>query len=184
MSARARKTAPRLQVLASALWLAASAGGCEGGGDTGSEAPAQRPVAPSAAPVDRLAPDELGASKHSAHGLALPRGMRLATRSGNSIHAVGKLPAPKVEQYLRQHVRAASIELVGSKTIFHQAKFSGAEPGRSYEVELERLGYGRSKIVVRDTTKEKAEPGLSEEERWRQAGLTPDGKLLNPSALE
>ena len=184
MSSRGRRpTLPQL-ALAATLVLSASATGCGRDPEPTSPAPAPDRLAASSAPVDRLAPDELGASKETAHGLALPRGMRLATRSGRAVHAVGKLPAPKVEQYLRRHVRAASVELVGSKTIFHKAKFSGAEPDRSYEVELERLGYGRSKIVVRDTTKEKAEPGLTEAERWRQAGLTPDGKPLDPNALE
>ena len=41
---------------------------------------------------------------------------------------------------------------------------------------------GRVEMVVRDRTPPPVEEGLTEEERWRQAGMTPDGKVLPEQA--
>ena len=43
---------------------------------------------------------------------------------------------------------------------------------------------GITRLIIRDTTKPKVVPGLSDAERWRQAGLTPQGRPLDPKAFE
>ena len=38
-------------------------------------------------------------------------------------------------------------------------------------------GDARSEMTIRDVTPPPVEPGLSEEERWRKAGFSPQGKI-------
>ena len=44
-------------------------------------------------------------------------------------------------------------------------------------------GY-RSEMIVRDTTPAPVEPGLTEEQRWQKAGLTPSGQIADPKKLQ
>ncbi len=45
-------------------------------------------------------------------------------------------------------------------------------------------GEYRSEKVVNDVSGVPAEPGLSDEERWRKPGFTPEGKPLGPMQLQ
>ncbi len=38
--------------------------------------------------------------------------------------------------------------------------------------------------MIKDITPPPLEPGLTDEERWKKAGLTPDGKPIDPKKLE
>jgi hypothetical protein len=52
-------------------------------------------------------------------------------------------------------------------------------PGRKLRIEV-ASGNGDTELIIRDVTPLSIEPGLTEEERWKKAGLKPSGGLLNP----
>jgi hypothetical protein len=159
--------------LALGIWA-----GCGRGGT-----PAVRPdaAAASAVPVDRLRPGELAPGSQEAFGLLLPRGMRVAQRFEKAVYAEGDLDAAAVASFLRERVTAGRIELARNRTVFSQVRLPGTS--RYYQVEV--IGGRRPcRVVVRDMTPEPTSAGLSEQERWRRAGLSPDGGLLDPDALK
>ena len=142
------------------------------------------PGASSAKPVDRLAPGELAPGKSDAFGLVLPRKMRLDAKSPRTAHASGKVTPEALANYVRKHVVVSHVELGAARTIFPRARITGGLPNKVYRIEVIASRAGYTKLVVRDITRPPAAQGLSEEERWRRAGFTPDGKPINMKALE
>jgi hypothetical protein len=139
-------------------------------------------AATSAVPVDRLRPGELAPGSQEAFGVLLPRGMRVTQRFAKSAYAEGDLEAAEVASFLRERVTAGRIELAGTKTVFSQVRL----PGQNRDYQIEVMGGRRScRVVVRDVTAEPGDAaGLSEEERWKRAGMSPEGGLLDPDALK
>jgi hypothetical protein len=62
-------------------------------------------------------------------------------------------------------------------------RIKSGDPSRKYVFELVR-DHRRTLLVIRDKTPAPIVEGLSEQDRWRRAGLTPDGQQLDPLKLE
>jgi hypothetical protein len=187
VSARAQQPDPgcvTLRRLALGLLLAL-AGACDSDPPViparPAEAGARSQQAPK--PVDRLAPGELAPGTDEAFGLTLPRVMRVEARFPRTVHAVGKASAEAVANYVRERVSVRRVELGAARTIFPQARILGAAPHRVVRIEV-LTSRGRCKLVVRDVTRKAATQGLTEADRWRQAGISPEGKPLNWRDLE
>jgi hypothetical protein len=61
------------------------------------------------------------------------------------------------------------------------------DPARRLSIEVRAakpLGTVRSEMVIRDVTPPPVEPGLTDEQRWQKAGLSPSGAVLAPQKLE
>jgi hypothetical protein len=142
-------------------------------------------AAPSAVPVDRLAPGELAPGQVALFGLLLPRGMQLQGQFDDQGYAFGPLDAEAVANYVRTHVDVARVEVGAARTIFPAARVKAAKDEHIYRIEVVREG-AATRVVMADVTPKpprKLEP-MSDAERWRRAGFTPDGKPLDPKALE
>lgn len=145
--------------------------------------------APSASLVpktpDRLAPGELAEGKSDLFGLKLPIGMKTEANFPTSGQASGRVSVEQLTNYLRQRLDVARVELAGSHTVFDKAAIRGAPPDRRFRVEIVPKGRD-TKLVVEwlNPKKPPAAKGISEQERWKRAGLGPDGKMLNPQELE
>ncbi len=142
-------------------------------------------AASSAAPVDRLAPSELAPGDMALFGLVLPEGMQVQGQFIDSGFAFGALNAEAVANYVRTRVDVARVEIGAARTIFPAARIQGGAPDRVYRIEVVHEGPA-TRIVMQDTTPappKHLEP-MSDEERWRRAGFSPNGKPLNPKALE
>ena len=100
----------------------------------------------------------------------------------DAVFAVGEIPAERVANYVRARVLAGNVETGPAKTIFSRATVKSA-PQRVIRIEVVSRAHV-SELVVRDETRQPPERGLSVEERWRRNGLTPDGKVLDPTHLE
>ncbi|AUX21342.1 hypothetical protein SOCEGT47_018240 [Sorangium cellulosum] len=151
------------------------------------DADAPPPPAPTAAPaprppVDQVLPGELAEGVEQAFGLPIPRRMRVSARFSDAVFATGEISAERVANYVRTRVLAGRVETGPGKTIFAQATVKSA-PQRKVRIEVVSRAHV-SELVVRDETRPPPEPGLSVEERWRRHGLTPDGKVLDPTRLE
>jgi hypothetical protein len=108
--------------------------------------------------------------------------MRIRARFSDAVFAVGDIPAERLSNYVRARVLAGSVETGPTKTVFARATLKDA-PQRMLRIEVVARAHV-SELVVRDETRPPPEQGLSVEERWRRNGLTPDGKVIDPTRLE
>jgi hypothetical protein len=141
-------------------------------------------VRPSALPLDHLAEGELAPSKQEVFGFPVPVGMRLENNLGDRAYLLGRIPPEHVANYVRQHVVVSHVELGAARTVFPQARIKGGPAGRVYTLEVvpDRLG---TRLIIKDVTPPPPPPpGLTEEERWRAAGMSPDGRPLDLKKLE
>jgi hypothetical protein len=126
--------------------------------------------------VDSVPEGELAEGAIDAFGLKLPRPMKLKAKLLDTIFATAGLSLERVSNYVRERVEAERIETGPKKTVFRGAKVEGTS--RVLHIEVIARSSNIVDLVVRDQTQKPAPQGLTEEERWRQAGLTPDGRVL------
>lgn len=145
-------------------------------------APAPAPsIAPP--PPDQLAPGELAEGTLDAFGLKLPRIMKVDTRFPDAVFASGEASHKDVVSYIRERVVSEKVETLQTKTTFEGATLKSA-PTKKMRIEVIVHARGVVKLVIRDETRPPAKPGLTEEERWKEVGMTPQGELLDPTHLQ
>ena len=137
----------------------------------------------SASAADRLAPGELQVGLVDAFGLKLPAGMRVERRYRDAVHATGKIRPEDVSNYLRQRVAVTHVEVGAARTVFPKVRIKGGDAKRTYRLEVVARR-GTTLLVVQDITPPPTPKGLSDAERWKRAGMTPDGKPLDMKKLE
>jgi len=134
-------------------------------------------------PDDRLAPDELAAGNAEVWGFVVPREMRVEHRYKEVTHLIGAVKPDALANYVRERVLVSHVEIGAARTIFPDARIKAGAADRVYELDVIPEP-GITRLVIRDTTPPKIQPGLTDAERWRQAGLTPEGRPLDPKAFE
>lgn len=140
-------------------------------------------AASSGKPIDRLAAGELGAGNAEVWGFVVPRDMQVEHRYQTVTHLVGPVQADALANYVRERVVVSHVEVAAARTTFPNARIIGGAADRVYELEVVPEP-GLTRLVIRDTTPPKIQPGLSDADRWRQAGLTPEGRPLDVKAFE
>lgn len=134
---------------------------------------------------DRLAPGELREGNGTLFGLKLPVGMTVEAQFPQSAHASGSVSPELLANYVRQRVTVSRVELAASGTIFPQATIRGGDPARRYQIEISSKGRNtKLSVLWLNPPKPPAAPGLSEQQRWQRAGVSPDGKLIGQQQLE
>jgi hypothetical protein len=148
-------------------------------------APADSAVGAGSAPrpVDRLTPDELAAGTAEVWGLAIPRDMRIEHHFPEIAYVVGPVKPDALANYVRDRVVVSHVEIGAGRTIFPSARIKGGPPDHLYELDVIPEA-GGSRLEIQDLTPVKVVPGLSDAERWRQAGLTPQGRPLDMKKFE
>lgn len=140
-----------------------------------------RPLTP---PLDHLAEGELAPGKLEVYGFPLPRGMELESNLGDRAYARGRVSPEALANYVREHVAVSHVEIGAARTVFPMAHIKGGPHDRYYTLEVFADGPS-TRLVIKDTTPPPPPlPGLSDAERWRAAGLTPDGHPIDPQKLE
>ena len=82
--------------------------------------------------------------------------------------------------YVRARVNAKRVETGPARTVFVDATLRN---GSHYMMQIEvRRRVGGVDLVLRNRTRKPAAKGLSPADRWRKAGMTPDGKRAEPKA--
>ena len=143
----------------------------------------------SAKPVDHLAPKELLEGDAKAFGIVLPRGVRLDQSFADVVYASGPVDTQAAVQYIRVRVREGKMiepDFAGDgKTTFDHVKVP-AMPDKQLVVSVKpaKGAVGVTQIEVRDVTPTKAPELPDEAARWRAAGLTPEGRVLDPTKLQ
>ncbi len=128
--------------------------------------------------VDTVPKGELAEGSDVAFGLKLPRDLRVEASFDDAISAVGTVPLEAVTNYVRARVETERVETGPVKTVFAEATLK-SDPKRRVQVEIARVASGKVEVTVRERTpRPLSEPGLSEKERWRRAGIGPNGEAL------
>ena len=112
----------------------------------------------------------------------MPKGMRLVRHFADSAYFAGELDVRRAVEHVTQHVRARDMQLVGRGATFPRAYIAGDASKRLFRIDVSETARG-SQIHIQDVTPPPAPTGLSEAERWRQAGRNPDGSLIDPNQL-
>jgi hypothetical protein len=153
------------------------------------EEPAADPNASATAPVaaptprDHLVPGELLEGSEVAFGLRLPRGTKVQSVFPQQIVAACDAKAADVANYIRPRVSMGRVGVGAASTMFERVQVA-ANPGRELVIRVEEASTGTgSRITVRDVTPPPLAPGLSDEERWKQVGMTPGGHVVDPTHL-
>ena len=141
------------------------------------------PIAKPSKPIDRLAPDELAAGNADVWGFVVPREMHVEHRYKEATHLIGAVKPDALANYVRERVVVSHVEIGAARTIFPDARIKAGAADRVYELDVIPEP-GGTRLVIRDTTPPRIQPGLTDAERWRQAGLSPEGRPLDPKAFE
>lgn len=132
--------------------------------------------------VDSVPDGELAEGTVDAFGLRLPRGMRLEASFDDALFAGGAFSLERVSNYLRKRVEAEHVETAAKKTVFRHATLEGSKV--VLHIEVLAASVNKVQVIVRNETPKPPTQGLSEEQRWKQVGLGPDGKRVLPAANE
>lgn len=152
-------------------------------GPGGQPGGAASPVA-TATPLDHLAPDELVEGTEQAFGLTLPRGVHVESSDKGDVRAVGLVSIHALVKYLRQHVQESDLDEGDRYADLHKVKLHG-KPGALYEMHLAPAGDLRgTSLLVQDVTPLSLPDLPNDTERWKAVGLTPNGKVLDPTHLD
>jgi hypothetical protein len=169
-----------------ALGVAALGLACSKGSPSGDVVPEWSPaVAPvaSSTPVDHLGPDELIEGPDRAFGVALPRGLTVEERYPDTVYASGPVTVHALVLYLRPRLQGGSLRESPTVATFEHVGTSGLPPNTDLSIHL-TMGIGKTRVAISSTTLPPAPVLPDEASRWRQAGLTPDGKILDPTHLD
>ncbi len=129
-------------------------------------------------PPDRLAPGELAPGKVEVFGFVAPRQMRLERRYPDAAHFVGQARPEAVANYVRERVAVERVEMGAARTVFPRAAIKGGPQGHVFRIEVV-TDTPNTRLVIRDITPPPTTPGLTEAERWKKAGLRPDGTQID-----
>lgn len=172
----------RSRALAFSLVVSALAFGCHRRHDA---PPAPDSVAPSAKPLDHLAPGELNQGPGQVFGFAVPARMRVTGAFLERAYLEGEVTPEALANYVRERVDADHVELGAVSTVFSHVRVKGGAPDRVYDFEVKPGRGNTTELVISDVTpRPKDPPGMSDADRWRQAGYAPDGKPLDPNQLK
>jgi hypothetical protein len=142
------------------------------------------PPAASATPVDRLAPGELIPGDQKAFAILLPRDVKIDQALTEVVFASGPVEATDLANYMRARVREGSVSVGASATVLDQVK-AVDDPSRLLFVRIFPGPMGRgARMEIRNVTPPPLPDLPSPAERWKQMGLTPEGKVLDPKHLQ
>jgi len=140
------------------------------------------PPQPSAR-VDRLAPGELVEGTEHAFELKLPVGIHVTNAFASVVYAWGQVDPMEVANFIRAEVSGGAVTVGAAATVFDRVTTAG-NPARLLRIRVDSGAQGRvAHLEIQDVTPTPVPAASSTAERWRQVGLTPDGKLLDPSHL-
>ncbi len=143
---------------------------------------AQKRDEPRATSPDRLPPGELLEGPDEVFGIAVPRGMVGHKKGPKIAEITGSADYDLLVDYIKARISVRHAEMLEDRLVFPNARILGSKD-RIYELTVRRLPRG-SKVTILDVTKLPGTGGLSEEERWKRAGLKPGGGLIDPNAME
>lgn len=175
--------ASRLSRWAIALVAPALAAGCQSGAtDTPASRATTAPAADSAPPpLDHLAPDELLESDKIAFGVKLPRGLVVMHEAPMGMWAKGPVSVHALAKYFHARLVEGTMREGDEAATFDHVRAPGVA-NRLLLVTIRKERDATTSVRIEDLTLPPA-PDMTQAERWRAVGLTPEGKLIDPTHL-
>lgn len=144
--------------------------------------PPDSELAPAPSSPDRLPRGELLEGDTRIFGVPLPVDATVEAAFRWSASARGPWSPEDLAAYLKPRLVTDHVEIAGRKILFPRARVrAGGDTILRIEVDSFR---GGAILHLRDITPPPVQPNLTEEERWRAVGMTPDGRLLDPHGME
>ena len=179
MSAHGQRPSTLGAVVALAA-VASATSACDRTAPTEASPPEPSVAAP--APVDHLAPGELVPGPERAFTLVLPRGFHVDGAFADAAYAIGPGEVHPVTQYFRARLQGGGLREGESSATFEHVH-TPDEPQRDLRVHVANVA-AHVRVEVDDTTQPAAPTLPDERSRWRQVGLTPNGRLADPTHLD
>jgi hypothetical protein len=133
-------------------------------------------------PVDHLGPDELLEGPIQVFGVPLPRALTVKETFVDVAYASGPVSVNALVGYFRSRLQGGRPHEGPLAATFEHARVHG-KPGLELTVRITETPDGSS-VEVRDSTPQPAPALPDEPSRWKQVGLTPAGRLADPSHLD
>jgi len=168
-----------------ALGLALAGSGCSKPSVATGDAPASKldNPPPSTPPVDHLGPNELIEGTDRAFGVPLPRGLAVEQRYPDFVYATGTMTVHALVLYFRPRLQGGSVRESETVATFEHVTVAGLPPNTELSIHLTAT-LNETRVEMSSTTHPPAPQLPDLAARWRQAGLTPDGKVLDPTHLD
>jgi hypothetical protein len=138
--------------------------------------------APPPGPADHLAPGELLEGTDSAFGITLPRGLRVDGAFVDAVYTSGMLDVHALATYFSARLQNGDMREGATSATFEHVNAKD-KTGRLLTIHIAKIGDG-ARVDFRDVTPVAA-PNLPDNAaRWRHVGLTPSGRVLDPTHLD
>jgi hypothetical protein len=137
-------------------------------------------VAPApVAPVDHLAPGELVEGTEHAFGLTLPSDLRIDRSFAQVVYATGEVGMHPLAKYFRARLQGGALDEEDTSATLTHVRVPSV-PQRELYIRIAPAIGSRVRAEIRDSTPPPAPDLPDEAARWRNVGLTPQGKVLEP----
>ncbi len=134
-------------------------------------------------PADHLAPDELLEGTDRAFDVTLPRGLRIDGAFSDVVYTSGALDLHALTTYFGARLQNGDLREGASSATFDHVT-AKAKPGRLLSIHIAKAGDG-ARVDFRDVTPLPAPPQLTDPTaRWKRVGMTPSGRLIDPTHLD
>jgi hypothetical protein len=147
---------------------------------------AQSGVHERARTADRLGDGEIPEGRERAFTLPLPLRSKVRVRFPESVHIVSELTHEELSNFVRTRVKDGTSAIGVTETRFDRVVVK-SDPSKTLSIQVRPVtatGSAQSQMTVRDITAPPEPPGLTDPDRLRNAGLGPDGKLLDRNQLQ
>lgn len=150
------------------------------------EPPAPGPAPSASVPSDRLAAGEIPEGREKAFTLSLPLHSTVKARFPDSIHVASQHTPEELTKFIAARVKDGTRSSSATETRFDKV-VATKDATKTLVIEIRSapaMTDYKSQIVVKDITPAPEQPGTTDADRWKKAGMTPDGKLLNPKQMQ
>jgi hypothetical protein len=158
-----------------------AASGCKRKNDTTSA-----PTPSVRAPADHIAKGEVPEGSERAFTLPLPLHSKVKARFAGSVHVASTHTQEELSNFVRARVKDGKSSAGATETQFDQVVVT-KDPSKTLSIQIRSAPITeeyRSQMVIKDVTPAPEQPGTTDADRWRKAGLSPDGHLLDRQQRE
>ena len=122
--------------------------------------------------------------KDAAFGVVLPRGLAVDERFVDVVHASGPMSVHSLVAYFRPRLTGGAFREGDRSATFDHVSAPGAPADTDLTLHVS-VGPGKTLVDVAATPIHHAPElgAMSDEERWKQEGLSPNGRPLDPQHM-
>lgn len=156
------------------------------GGCKRKESPTPSASSSAKPPADHLAKGEVAEGSERAFTLPLPLHSTIKMRSATTIHVATTYTPEELIKFVQTRVKDGKMSTMHDETDFDRVVVT-KDASKLLTIQIRPAAITeeyKSQLVVNDVTLPPEEPGTTDADRWRKAGMTPDGKLIDRKQLQ